>query len=234
MHLFFSRYIFDSSILLQDDDFVHCIKSLRHTVGNRIHIIDGEGHLYECEIEEISKKSCSCRIISVTDNFGVHPYFLRMCVALTKNIDRFEFFVEKAVEMGVNEIIPLMCDNSERTRHNAERILRIVISAMKQSYKSYMPIVSAPQAVDAIIQEKYEGTQLIAHCYNSEQKTPILHAIQKNTPTTILIGPEGDFSQREVELALCHNWQEISLGSSRLRTETAAIISVSAVYSVHS
>jgi 16S rRNA (uracil1498-N3)-methyltransferase len=234
MQLFYSEYITPTTILLPEEESVHCTKVLRRNIGHTIQIIDGKGTMYDAEIMEIHKKQTICSIKTLHNNFGVHPYFLRMCVAPTKNIDRFEFFIEKAVEMGVNEIIPIQCENSERIIVKPERLERICISAMKQSYKAQKPIIAPIQTCSKILLSKYEGVCCIAHCSNSEHKKNLFSQITKGIPTTILIGPEGDFSKQEIQLAQQHNWIEVHLGTSRLRTETAAIAAVHTVYVKHS
>lgn len=233
MQLFFSEHITNNTILLNDEESVHCTKVLRHTVGSIVHIIDGLGNLYTTTISEIHKRQTICSIVDVKQNFGIHPYFLRMCVAPTKNIDRFEFFIEKAVEMGVNEIIPIQCDNSERSIIKPERFERICISAIKQSYKAHKPTITPIQKCSDILTTHFEGNNCIAHCNDSSEKKHIFSHITKGIPTTILIGPEGDFSLQEIALATQHNWHEVHLGTSRLRTETAAIAAVHSVYVKH-
>lgn len=233
MQLFYSEHTTPTTILLNEEESVHCTKVLRHSIGHTIQIIDGKGTLYDAEIIEIHKKQTLCSIKAAHTNFGVHPYFLRMCVAPTKNIDRFEFFLEKAVEMGVNEIIPLQCDNSERTIIKPERLERICISAMKQSYKAQKPFIAPIQKCSTILTNKYEGVCCIAHCSGSEHKKSLFSLITKGISTTILIGPEGDFSPNEIALAQQNNWTEVHLGTSRLRTETAAIAAVHSVYVKH-
>jgi 16S rRNA (uracil1498-N3)-methyltransferase len=151
-----------------------------------------------------------------------------MCVAPTKNIDRFEFFVEKAVEIGVDEIVPICCENSERKVVKLDRIERIVLSAMKQSYKAQMPVISEMTDVKEILSTAFSGKKCIAHC-EEQQKQLLRDVVVKGEEITILIGPEGDFSLDEISLAQKNNWIPISLGESRLRTETAAIAAVHTV-----
>ncbi len=228
MNLFFSSEIDEHSIVLNEDEAKHCTKVLRKVVVDEINVIDGLGNLYYARIESIGKRDCVCSIIRKVENFGSHNYYVRMCVAPTKNIDRFEFFVEKAVEIGVDEIIPICSENSERKILKLDRIERIVLSAMKQSYKATMPKLSELTDVKTIIATLYQGKKCIAHCENQEKKL-LRDEIEKGGEITILIGPEGDFSLSEIELAKKNGWIPISLGESRLRTETAAIAAVHVV-----
>lgn len=229
MQLFYSKLIQNQEIILEAEEKIHCTQVLRKKVEDEIYVVDGIGNLYKTRILSIQKHTCVCSIIETTPHFGNHPYFLRMCVAPTKNIDRFEFFVEKAVELGVNEIIPIISENSERKIIKPERIEKIIVSAMKQSYKSSKPILHDIITAKALFAQQFKGIQCIAHCYESE-KTSIAKLLQTPQPITICIGPEGDFSEKEVALARTNNWQEITLGTSRLRTETAGIAAVHSVY----
>ncbi|MCQ2959989.1 MAG: 16S rRNA (uracil(1498)-N(3))-methyltransferase [Bacteroidales bacterium] len=228
MNLFFSTEIDEHSIILNEDEAKHCTKVLRKTVGDNIHVIDGNGNLYLVRIDSIGKRDCVCSILQKTEHFGKHDYYLRMCVAPTKNIDRFEFFVEKAVEIGVDEIIPVCSENSERKILKLDRVERIVLSAMKQSYKAYMPKLSEMIEVDKVITSDFSGKKCIAHCEDLE-KILLRNEVEPGKEITILIGPEGDFSITEIELAIQNNWIPVSLGESRLRTETAAIAAVHTV-----
>ena len=228
MNIFFSNTIQNNAIVLPEDETRHCVKVLRKEKGDRINCIDGKGNYYEAEISEITKKYCICKIISHTPNFGCFPYTIRMGVAPTKNMDRFEFFVEKAVELGVSEIIPLRCKHSERKQVKTERIEKIALSAMKQSLKAQKPIIHEITPLETVLNMQLTGGKYIAHCQN--QNTISLKKIPRDNEITILIGPEGDFSTEEINLAVKNTWEGLDLGPSRLRTETAAIV---AVHSVH-
>lgn len=225
MNLFFSSEIDEHSIVLNEDEAKHCTKVLRKVVGDEINVIDGLGNLYYARVESIGKRDCVCSIIRKIENFGSHNYYVRMCVAPTKNIDRFEFFVEKAVEIGVDEIIPVCSENSERKVLKSDRIERIILSAMKQSYKATMPKLLEMTDIKEILSSNFSGKKCIAHCENQEKKL-LRDEVEKQEEITILIGPEGDFSLSEIELAKKNGWIPISLGESRLRTETAAIAAV--------
>jgi 16S rRNA (uracil1498-N3)-methyltransferase len=228
MDIFYSELIQNSHIALPSDESKHCVKVLRHKAGDTIHVIDGKGNLYLCRITEISQKHTIAEILETHTDYGSHPFTVRMAVAPTKNMQRYEFFVEKAVELGVNEIIPVLCDHSERKVVKTERIERIVLAAMKQSYKAHKPVIHEMTAFTDIVSAEYAGYKAIAHCEEGD-KHSILH-IEKPQEITILIGPEGDFSQHEIQLAQENNWLPITLGPQRFRIETAAIM---ALHSVH-
>lgn len=229
MNIFFSDIIQHSNIVLPEDESRHCIKVLRHSKGDIINCIDGKGNLYEAEIIEITKKHCIAHILSQTEQYGVFPYTVRIAVAPTKNIDRFEFFVEKAVELGVSEIIPLLCEHSERKIVKPDRLEKIILSAMKQSHKAQRPLLRDITPFSKLITEDFAGIRCIAHCETSQQRTS-LTSFKRPQESTIIIGPEGDFSPDEISAALAKGWTPIHLGESRLRTETAAIAAIQSIH----
>ena len=214
MNIFYSNTIDGQFITLEGDEAKHCTKVLRKTVGDEIHVIDGFGALYVARIDSVGKNDCVCSILSRTENFGSHPYYVRMCVAPTKNIDRFEFFVEKAVEIGVDEIIPVCSENSERKVLKLDRLERIVLSAMKQSYKATMPKLCELTDIQTIIAANYSGKKCIAHC-EPQEKSLLRDEVEKGGEITILIGPEGDFSIEEIAQAKQAGWIPISLGDRK-------------------
>ena len=227
MNIFYSNTIQNEFIVLPDDEARHCTKVLRKTVGDDIYVIDGNGNLHKAQLTSISSKHVVAKIIKTTQQYGCHPYYIRMIVAPPKNIDRFEFFIEKAVEIGVNEIIPIITTHSERKQIKVKRLERIMISAMKQSYKAQKPIIHDLQAFTKVVKTDFSGIKCIAHCKADATKT--LKQYNQPKEISIIIGPEGDFSPEEIAMAETHNWQTISLGASRLRTETAALVAVQSV-----
>ena len=236
MELFYSRDIATGARELDRQESGHCVKVLRHRAGDTIHIIDGCGNLYECRIVSAEPSATAFEVLNVVEGYGSHPYNLCMAVAPPKNIDRFEWFCEKATEIGVDTIVPLVGDYSERKVFKGERCERIIVSAAKQSHKGAVPALEPLTAVrDFLVREFAPGTQKYI-CYCSEVdgvgKRHIREAIASDggSDYVIMIGPEGDFSREEVALALQHGWQLISLGDSRLRIETAALTAVSAIY----
>lgn len=214
----------------------HCIKVLRHRAGDTIHVIDGCGNLYECKIISADPSATAFEVMNVVEGYGSHPYNLCMAVAPPKNIDRFEWFCEKATEIGVDTIVPLVGDYSERKVFKGDRCERIIVSAAKQSHKGAVPALEELTAVRDFLKRDFApGThKFICYCSDVEgaAKTHIREAILAggSSEYAIMIGPEGDFSRDEIALALQHGWQLISLGESRLRIETAALAAVAAVY----
>ncbi|MCR4824896.1 MAG: 16S rRNA (uracil(1498)-N(3))-methyltransferase [Bacteroidales bacterium] len=235
MELFFSEDIQDARVRLGADESVHCVRVLRHRAGDEISVIDGRGSLYRCVLEIADAKGAEARILERTPDFGVHPYHLTMAVCPTKNIDRYEWFVEKATEIGVDVVAPVIGDHSERKVLKTDRLRRLALSAAKQSLKGAVPQIAEPRSVrDFIAAAPADALKLICYCFDDVERIPITRVLsdsgQAGKPILILIGPEGDFSPEEAELARAAGWQPVQLGPSRLRTETAALTAVTAVY----
>ena len=232
MELFFSREIASGARELDRQESGHCIKVLRHRAGDTIHVIDGCGNLYECRIVSADPSATGFEVVSVIEGYGSHPYELCMAVAPPKNIDRFEWFCEKATEIGVDTIVPLVGDYSERKVFKGDRCERIIISAAKQSHKGAVPALEPLTAVrDLLVREFTPDTRkLICYCAECEGKVSIQEALCQASKYVIMIGPEGDFSREEIALALARGWIPVSLGDSRLRIETAALTATAAVY----
>ena len=207
----------------------HCVKVLRKTVGDSIHFICGDGNLYLGNISFASKSNVYGSFTKVKSNFGSVPYELTVAIAPTKNMDRFESFVEKAVEMGVKRIVPLICERSERKIVKTQRLEKIALSATKQSMKGTLTVISEAIPFQTFCSTDHSN-MLIAHCEEDSQKTSLTKQLTKGLATTILIGPEGDFSPSEIALAKQIGAKPIHLGSSRLRTETAGLVAVATVY----
>ena len=199
----------------------HIIKVLRKSTGDQLFITNGQGDLFTAEISVADTKNCIANIIAY-ETKASRPYKLHMAVAPTKSNDRFEWFLEKATEIGVDEITPIICDNSERRVIKTERLEKIILSAMKQSLSCYLPILNSATPVSSFMEGQIKGQKFIAHCEDSH-KASFKTEIEPASHVTILIGPEGDFSIKEIDLAIQHSFKPVSLGSSRLRTETAAI-----------
>ena len=233
MELFFSRDIDGSVCRLDADESAHCVKVLRHREGDCIHVIDGEGTLYTCRILSASPKEVEAQVTGVERDWGAHPYRLRMAVCPTKNTDRYEWFAEKATEVGVDTIVPVIGDHSERKVFKTDRLRRILLSAAKQSLKGKVPEVMEPVSVKDFIRScrETDALKLIAHCMEGE-RTSVRQALEGygGSSYVALIGPEGDFSPEEVALAFDCGFVPVHLGESRLRTETAALTMAEAVY----
>lgn len=232
MELFYSRNISSGETTLDSEESGHCVKVLRHRKGDSVNIVDGHGMLYKCTITDDNPKCVSFRIDEAVENYGSHNYRLHMAVAPPKNIDRFEWFAEKATEIGVDCITPLFGDYSERKVFKPERVERILVSAAKQSHKGAIPQLCPAVSVKEFIEAHSgdEGAHLICYCDEQEGKVGVMEALRGISCATIMIGPEGDFSRSEIELALRRGWQTVSLGDSRLRIETAAVTATAAMY----
>lgn len=246
MELFYSREIASGARELDRQESGHCVKVLRHREGDQIHIVDGCGNLYCCRILRADPAATAFEVEAVIEGYGSHPYQLTMAVAPPKNIDRFEWFCEKATEIGVDVIVPLVGDYSERKVFKGDRCERIIISAAKQSHKGAVPALEALTPVREFLMRDFpHGThKYICYCSDVEgaRKVHIREALAAtgdgrdaiipggSDNFVVMIGPEGDFSREEMALAVARGWQIISLGDSRLRIETAALTAVSAVY----
>lgn len=200
----------------------HIVKVLRKLEGSILHITNGKGFLFICEIILASEKKCVVKInesqFTEARKFRVH-----MVVAPTKMNDRYEWFLEKAAEIGVDEITPIICDHSERKIIKTERFDKILISAMKQSNQMYLPVLNEPIKLTDFLSKEISGQKFIAHCEETD-KVELKDRIEKQQHYTLLIGPEGDFSTNEINKALASGYLPVALGNTRLRTETAAIV----------
>jgi 16S rRNA (uracil1498-N3)-methyltransferase len=239
MELFYAYEVSGRHCRLDAEESGHCVRVLRHRAGDAVDVIDGQGTLYHCRLTLDNPKGAEAEILSEEADWGAHPYRLTIGCCPTKNNDRFEWFVEKATELGVDRIVPLIGDHSERKVYKTERAQRIALSATKQSLKARIPEIAEPVTVkDFLVMPGTDraSLKLIAYCFEEETlRTSIKDALKKADldeicDITVLIGPEGDFSQEEAQLALKNGYIPIHLGNSRLRTETAAVTAVEAVY----
>jgi len=226
--MFFSENILENHILPPDEWF-HCVKVLRLKEGDEVQIIDGKGNLYEAKIVSADAKNTRVEIISVQKEFEKRNYYLHLAIAPTKNIERLEWCVEKAVEIGVDVITPIICRFSERKIVKMERLEKIVISAAKQSLKAYIPKLNPLTNFNDFVLQTTENQRFIAHCHKTE-KHLFSKICKPNLSTLVMIGAEGDFSLEEVEFAAKHSIIPVSLGQSRLRTETAGVAAVHTVF----
>ncbi|MEL4307569.1 16S rRNA (uracil(1498)-N(3))-methyltransferase [Joostella sp. CR20] len=200
----------------------HISKVLRKKEGDILHITNGKGWLFESEIINADQKNCMVNIVNATQK-PRKSYSLHMAVAPTKMNDRYEWFLEKATEIGIDEITPIFCDHSERKTIKPERYEKILQSAMKQSLNCYAPKLNEAVSFNDFIKESKSDQLFIAHC-EEQEKQVLKTSIKPNTPAIILIGPEGDFSVSEIQTALDNGYTPVSLSNNRLRTETAAIV----------
>ena len=223
MQLFFTENP-ESEIVLSNQESKHATKVLRKKEGDILNFADGKGGFYRAEITVADTKNCKLQIISSEQKPKQHNYHLHIAIALTKNMDRYEWFLEKATEIGIDEITPIICDYSERKVLKTERCNRILLSAMKQSLKFHLPKLNEAMPLKEFLKQDFEGNKYIAHCEDGEKTE--LRKEEKANKTTVLIGPEGDFSPAEIEIALQNQFKTASLGTSRLRTETAGLVAV--------
>ena len=236
MELFYAYEADGRFCRLDADESGHCCRVLRHRAGDEIHVIDGLGSMFRCRLVDDNPKGAEAEVLEAFPGWGGHPYRLTVACCPTKNNDRFEWFVEKATEIGVDRIVPTIGERSERKVYKTDRAVRIALSATKQSLKSRIPDISEPLSVKDFICHSGlapESLKLIAYCFEGDTKRisiqDALKAYEGNE-ITILIGPEGDFSPEEARLAIDHGYIPVHLGASRLRTETAAVLAATAVY----
>ena len=239
MELFYSQDIDKGLCRLDRDESVHCVKVLRHRCGDEISIIDGQGSLYRCRISDDNPKGVEAVILESVSGWGCHPYRLHLAVCPTKSNERYEWFAEKACEIGFDSLLPIIGDRSERRVFKKERMEKILVSAAKQSLKASVPAVSDPVSVSDFIRSNRSADhmKLIAYCFEDDTAprqsiTDVLKNF-KGTEITVMIGPEGDFSPEEAKEALDAGFIPVHLGTSRLRTETAALTAAAAVYFRH-
>jgi len=223
MQLFYTPGIQSKTHLLDEMESRHAIRVLRLVNGDRINLVDGKGNFYEVIITDANHRNCQVEVITQVPQFGKRNHYLHLAVAPTKNTDRFEWFLEKATEIGIDEITPVICEHSERKILKTDRLEKVMIAAMKQSQKAYLPRLNPLTPLKEVLLSPFEGKRFIAHCYDRNKKQ-LKNEINASHLNLILIGPEGDFSEDEIELALQQKFIPVELGKSRLRTETAAIV----------
>ncbi len=227
MQLFYAPDLTPPLYTLPEEESKHCIRVLRLERGDTLHITDGRGNLFCCEITDDHPKHCTVRVVETRTGWEKLPYRLTMAVAPTKNADRFEWFLEKATEVGVGTFIPLETARSERRVFKAERAGKVITAAMKQSLKAYRPELRSLTPFAALVAEPFEGRKFIAHCdapHSAAGNSYLPATLRAGESALILIGPEGDFSPEEIAQACACGFEEITLGNQRLRTETAAVV----------
>jgi len=224
MHLFYTPDIQPThpQYFLSEEESKHAIRVLRLNVGDEVQLIDGRGGLYAAEIKDAHPKRTILQINSVKLEFNKRNHYLHIAIAPTKNIERLEWFLEKATEIGIDEISLIICQRSERKEAKTDRLNKIITAAIKQSIKAYHPILNEPESLAKLMTREFDGQKFIAHCEVGD-KVNLKQAIVPGGKYLILIGPEGDFTPKEIEDALSNGFKAITLGESRLRTETAAL-----------
>ena len=224
MQLFYNSEIknTDTSFVFDKEESKHIVKVLRKKESDKIFITNGLGFLFISEISLASDKKCEVKILEIQE-FEKPKYNLHIAVAPTKMNDRLEWFLEKATEIGIQEITPIICEHSERKVYKIDRAEKIIQSAMKQSNQFYLPKINKPVSFKEFISNTKSENKFIAHCVETERKQ-LKESVNPSENYVILIGPEGDFSENEIELALANNYKAVLLGNTRLRTETAALV----------
>ncbi|MDX9811597.1 MAG: 16S rRNA (uracil(1498)-N(3))-methyltransferase [Bacteroidales bacterium] len=233
MQIFYAPDIAGNSHILDENESKHLVRVLRETAGTPVELIDGKGKLYKGFIKTASPKACEIEITDVISDFGKRNYRLHMAISPLKNTDRTEWFVEKSVEMGVDEITPVICSRTEKKIIRSDRINNIIISAMKQSLKAFRPVLHPPVQFGEFIGKEFGGVKMIAHCNTAFLRESIKDTYARESNALILIGPEGDFTEEETAAALTMGFLSVHLGDSRLRTETAGIAACHSIYFIN-
>lgn len=212
---------------LHKEESHHLVKVLRKKAGDKVFLTNGKGYLFTGILQQANAENC---ILKITDSRQLHPkrHRLHLAVAPTKNITRFEWFLEKATEIGIDEITPLICQRSERKVIKEPRLEKVILSAMKQSFRTYLPRLNKPMLFKEFVEKDHKDLLFIAHCANGE-KADFKRRVAADRDVTMLIGPEGDFTEEEIKLARENSFIDVSLGEARLRTETAAIVACTTV-----
>jgi len=228
MQLFFANIFIDAeNILLSAEESKHCVRVLRHKNGDIVNVIDGKGNFYETEITDANPQKCSVKIISKKQIASPKNYRLHIAISPTKNADRIEWMLEKCTELGVDEFSFIICKRTEKTGVKIDRLKKIAESAVKQSIQAMLPVINEAQTFkEFVVKQTNTSSKYIAHCLE-EDKTDLKNILQ-NPTSLILIGPEGDFTEDEIKLAIENKFQTISLGKNRLRTETASLYAAAA------
>ena len=225
MHIFYTPDLSGLIYTLNEDESKHCVRVLRLSENDTLVLVDGRGGFHEARIQDAHPKRCKVEIVKLITDYCKRPFRVHVAIAPTKNIDRFEWFLEKATEIGVDEITPLLCSNSERKIIKEDRLEKIMVSAMKQSLKAYLPKLNPMTGFNDFIRLNDDSEKFIAHC-EDQQKVHLKKLVKPGQNSIVLIGPEGDFSFEEIKRALQNSYQPVSLGESRLRTETAGVAAV--------
>jgi len=233
MQIFYAPDINGDIYTLAEKESKHCIRVLRMTSGATVRLIDGKGNLYDAIITKPDAKKCTLAITRVIRDFETRNYRLHIAISPLKNYERFEWFIEKSVELGIDEITPLICSNTEKPGIKKDRINNLVISAMKQSLKATRTILNETTLFVDFVNRERDGQRMIAHCDSTKERSKISGVYLKGENAVILIGPEGDFSKDEVLSATSAGYFSVHLGSSRLRTETAGVAACHSIYYIN-
>jgi 16S rRNA (uracil1498-N3)-methyltransferase len=233
MQLFYNPNLLSgqSEFSFDKEESIHIVKVLRKKEGDILHVTNGLGNLFKTEVILATEKKCTVKIITI-ESVKPPSFYIHIAVAPTKMNERLEWFLEKATEIGIQEITPIICDHSERKNVKRERLDKIIQSAMKQSLQNFMPILNEAISYKDFIKQDHEGNLCIAHCEETDKKS-FKSILKPKEKYVILVGPEGDFSKKEIKTAFENQWVPISLGNTRLRTETAALIACHSIVFVN-
>ena len=233
MQIFYSRQFRDNICELDQTESAHCIRVLRMKKGSRVNIIDGNGNFYEGIIDDPDPRACKILLHHSESDFEKRSYKLHIAISPLKNQERFEWFVEKSVEIGIDQITPVLCRNTEKPAIKKERINKIIISAMKQSVNAFRPVLNGETSFQEFLRLRFDGCKMIAHCHSDIDRDSISGVYTRGQDAVIMIGPEGDFAREEVLQAVSAGFIPVHLGRSRLRTETAGISACHSVYFIN-
>ena len=226
MNIFYSDNINDEFIFLNKLEFNHCINVMRCTIGDLVNVVDGLGNLFKCEMIEIGKKECKLKILEEIKEYNSNDYYIHIAISPIKNHNKIELFIEKAVEIGADEISFIDCERTLRKNVRVDKIKKCSISAMKQTLKAKVPRINDIISFNEFVEKNNNSNRFICHLQNDDRKTLKKYnkLFKTNLDTCILIGPEGDFSLKEINFSMENSFKPISIGNSRLRTETAGIV----------
>ncbi len=233
MQLFYSNNQEAGLFTFDEKESKHIITVLRHKAGDKIYVTNGSGNVYEAKIINENQRQCIAEVTGAIPSMKKHDYYLHIAIAPTKSSDRMEWFVEKSVELGIDEISPVICEHSERKKINKERLQRIAMSAMKQSFKSHITKINDITSFSDFVKRSFDGKKFIAQMDSEKGSEKLSAHYLKNENALFLIGPEGDFSKDEINIAIDNNFLSVTLGHSRLRTETAGITACCWVYYIN-
>ena len=230
--LFFCPDILKSPVLPEQES-QHCVKVLRTREGDTLTVTDGKGSIYDCELLQAHPKQCVVAIRNTSKVVAKRPFSLHIAFAPSKQMDRNEWFMEKATEIGIDRFTPLLCRHSERKEIKQERLQKVVVAAMKQSLQAYLPEIETTTRFEELIERPFQGRKFIAHCHDLPKKQ-LASSYKKGESALILIGPEGDFSEEEVNRAVSLGFEPVSIGETRLRSETASLVSMHIIHVINS
>ena len=227
MHLFYTPWIEGDIFNLDEQESKHAVRVLRLGIGDTVYLVDGKGGWYEAVIKDDHSKKCRLQIVAHTTDYHPLTYNLHIAISPTKRMERFEWFLEKATEIGISQITPLICNRSGRKQLKLERMERIIISAIKQSQKAFKPVLNQPVSIREFLNFQPAGVKGIAHCYKTHRVA--LSWLERSESYTLMVGPEGDFTEEEVEQAVHAGYHPFHMGESRMRTETAGVYLCTAI-----